>query len=409
MEKKVPLAPVRFPDIPAIPGVKIAACACGIKFKNRKDLLLATFKSGTQVAGIFTKSKTAAAPVSWSRRQAVSGRARALIVNAGNANAFTGQAGDKSVSRLVEKGSAVLNIPKTQIFIASTGVIGEILPDDKITKALPDLSKRLGTKNWKNAASAITTTDTFAKGAWRNARVGETVVTIGGIAKGSGMIAPDMATMLSFIFTDAKISASILRAMLRRGADRSFNSITVDGDTSTSDTVLLFATGAANHSVVRNTRDPKLREFKTALEEVMKDLAHQIVRDGEGATKFVTINVIGARSIKAARKVGMAIANSPLVKTAIAGEDPNWGRVVMAVGKSGEEANRDLLKIAIGGIVVAEDGMVVSGYDEAPVAKHMRGQNIDIDVDLKVGRGTATVWTCDLTHGYVSINSDYRS
>jgi glutamate N-acetyltransferase/amino-acid N-acetyltransferase len=409
MDKKAPLAPARFPDIPAIPGVKIAAGACGIKHKDRKDVLLATFKSGTQVAGIFTKSKTEAAPVSWSRRQAVSGRARALIVNAGNANAFTGQAGEKSVSRTVEKGSAVLNIPKTQIFIASTGVIGESLPDDKITKALPDLKKRLGTKNWKNAASAITTTDTFEKGAWRNARVGETVVTIGGIAKGSGMIAPDMATMLSFIFTDAKIPAPILRTMLRRGADQSFNSITVDGDTSTSDTVLLFATGAANHSVVRNVRDPKLREFETALEEVMKDLAHQIVRDGEGATKFVTINVIGARSAKAARKVGMAIANSPLVKTAIAGEDPNWGRVVMAVGKSGEEANRDLLKIGIGGIVVAEDGMVVSGYDEAPVAKHMRGQNIDIDVDLKVGRGTATVWTCDLTHGYISINSDYRS
>ena len=311
--------------------------------------------------------------------------------------------------RTVDRVASVLDVPKTQVFVASTGVIGETLPDGKITKSLGGLKKSLDPANWTDAASAIMTTDTFPKGAWRRVDIGGTEVTIGGIAKGSGMIAPDMATMLSFIFTDAKLPADVLQKLTARAADRSFNAITVDGDTSTSDTVLVFATGAAKHPKIVSAGDAKLRAFRDALEAVMTDLAHQIVRDGEGATKFVTVTVRGAKSARAAKKIGLTIANSPLVKTAIAGEDANWGRIVMAVGKSGEEADRDLLTISIGGVAVADRGMVVKGYDEAPVAAHMKGREIDIDVDLKIGKGAATVWTCDLTHGYISINADYRS
>lgn len=409
MAKISPLAPAGFPDMPEIPGVLLSAGSCGLRYEGRKDVLLAALDKGTQVAGVFTTSKTAAAPVHWCVRAAKAGRARALIVNAGNANAFTGLAGEKSVQRTVDKVAATLGCPKSQVFVASTGVIGETLPDDRIRKALGGLKKNLRPGDWHGAATAIMTTDTFSKGAFRKVMIGDTEVTIGGIAKGSGMIAPDMATMLSFIFTDAKIPAGVLQTLVRRGADRSFNAITVDGDTSTSDTVLLFATGAAKHAKIAGAGDAKLRAFRAALEEVMIDLAHQIVRDGEGASKFVTVNVTGAKSAKAAKKIGLTIANSPLVKTAIAGEDPNWGRIVMAVGKSGEEADRDKLKISIGGIAVAEKGMVVAGYKEAPVAKHMKGQEIDIDIDLKIGKGAATVWTCDLTHEYISINADYRS
>jgi glutamate N-acetyltransferase/amino-acid N-acetyltransferase len=409
MAKKSPLAPPGFPDIPPVAGLTIAAGSCGLRYKGREDVLLAALNKGTHVAGVFTTSKTAAAPVHWCVKAAKSGRARALIVNAGNANAFTGLAGEKSVQRTVDKVASVLGCPKSQVFVASTGVIGETLPDDRIRKALGGLKKNLRPDDWLGAATAIMTTDTFTKGAFRKVMIGDTEVTICGIAKGSGMIAPDMATMLSFIFTDAKIPAAVLQTLVRRGADRSFNAITVDGDTSTSDTVLLFATGAAKHGKIAGAADAKLRAFRAALEEVMIDLAHQIVRDGEGASKFVTVNISGAKSAKAARKIGLTIANSPLVKTAIAGEDPNWGRIVMAVGKSGEEADRDKLKISIGGIAVAEKGMVVAGYDEAPVAKYMKGQEIDIDVDLKIGKGAATVWTCDLTHDYISINADYRS
>jgi glutamate N-acetyltransferase / amino-acid N-acetyltransferase len=409
MAKISPLAPKGFPDIPPIAGVSLAAGSCGLRYQGRKDVLLAALDKGTQVAGVFTTSKTAAAPVHWCAKLAKAGRARALIVNAGNANAFTGLAGEKSVQRTVDKVASVLGCPKSQVFVASTGVIGEVLPDDRIRNALGGLKKSLSPGDWIGAATAIMTTDTFQKGAWRRIKIGDTDVTIGGIAKGSGMIAPDMATMLSFIFTDAKIPAPVLQALVRRGADRSFNAITVDGDTSTSDTVLLFATGAAKHAKITGPGDSKLRAFRAALEEVMIDLAHQVVRDGEGATKFVTVNVSGAKSAKAARKIGLTIANSPLVKTAIAGEDANWGRIVMAVGKSGEEADRDKLKISIGGVAVADKGMVVPGYDEAPVAKHMKGREIDIDVDLKIGKGAATVWTCDLTHEYITINADYRS
>lgn len=409
MAKVSPLAPSAFPDIPPVAGVSFAAESCGLRYKGRKDVLLAALDKGTQVAGVFTTSKTAAAPVDWCRKAAATGRARALIVNAGNANAFTGLEGAKSVKRTVDKVAEVLDCPKSQVFVASTGVIGETLPDDKIRGSLGKLSSKLKPAAWGDAASAIMTTDTFPKGAWRQVSIGDTEVTIGGIAKGSGMIAPDMATMLSFVFTDAAISADVLQKLLLRGADRSFNSITVDGDTSTSDTVLLFATGAAKNARVDDLRDPRLKAFRAALEDVLIDLAHQIVRDGEGASKFVTINVTGAASAKAARRIGLVIGNSPLVKTAIAGEDANWGRIVMAVGKSGEKADRDKLQISIGGTRVTAKGMVVPGYDEAPVAAHMKGQDIDIDVDIGVGRGAATVWTCDLTHGYIDINADYRS
>ena len=409
MAKISPLAPACFPEMPEIPGVLLAAGSCGLRYKGREDVLLAALDKGTQVAGVFTTSKTAAAPVRWCVRSAKAGRARALIVNAGNANAFTGSEGEKSVQRTVDKLASVLGCPKSQVFVASTGVIGEKLPDERIRKALGGLKKKLRPGDWSGAASAIMTTDTFSKGAFRKVMIGDTEVAIGGIAKGSGMIAPDMATMLSFIFTDAKIPSAALQTLVRRGAERSFNAITVDGDTSTSDTVLLFATGAAKHPKIASAGDVNLRAFRVALEEVMIDLAHQIVRDGEGASKFVTVNITGAKSATAAKKIGLTVANSPLVKTAIAGEDPNWGRIVMAVGKSGEEADRDKLKISIGGIAVAEKGMVVVGYDEAPVAKHMKGQEIDIDIDLKIGRGSATVWTCDLTHEYISINADYRS
>ena len=409
MAKKSPLAPARFPKMPTIPGVRFAADSCAVKYRGRKDVMLAAFDRGTQVAGVFTQSKTAAAPGYWCKRQVEKGRARALIVNAGNANAFTGNAGEKSVQRTVDKVASVLDVPKRQVFVASTGVIGETLPDGKITRALRGLKKALTPDAWKDAASAITTTDTFPKAASRRAMIGDTEVTIGGIAKGSGMIAPDMATMLSFIFTDAKIPAAVLQTLTTRAADRSFNAITVDSDTSTSDTVLVFATGATKHAKISRHGDAKLRGFRAALEEVMTDLAHQIVRDGEGATKFVTVKVSGATSAKAAKIVGLAVANSPLVKTAIAGEDANWGRIVMAVGKSGEEADRDKLAIRIGGVAVAEEGMVVKGYKEDPVAAHMKGEEIDIDIDLNIGTGAATVWTCDLTHGYISINADYRS
>ncbi|PPR12189.1 MAG: Glutamate N-acetyltransferase 2 [Alphaproteobacteria bacterium MarineAlpha11_Bin1] len=409
MPKKSPLAPSSFPDMPAIPGVRVGSASCGLKDRGRKDLFLAALDRGTKVGGVFTRSKTAAAPVNWCKRRVIGGQARALIVNAGNANAFTGRAGENSLQRTVEGVASVLKVPKSNVFVASTGVIGETLPDGKITKSLKGMIRSLSAHSWVDAASAIMTTDTFPKGAWRRVNIGETKVTIGGIAKGSGMIAPDMATMLAFVFTDAKIPASVLQTLTAHAADRSFNAITVDGDTSTSDTVLVFATGATKHEKISKPGDMKLRAFRGALEEVMTDLAHQIVRDGEGATKFVTINVTGARSGKSAKKIGLAIANSPLVKTAIAGEDANWGRIVMAVGKSGEEADRDRLTISIGGVAVADRGEVVKGYKEAPVTKHMKGSEIDINVDLNIGRGAAKVWTCDLTHGYISINADYRS
>ena len=403
-----PLAPASFPALPEIPGVQLAAAACGVRYAGKLDVLLVELAEGTEVAGVFTKSQTAAAPIDWCKQSLTNGKARALVVNSGNANAFNGVAGMTSVERTATQTAKVVGCLPEDVFIASTGVIGEALPDEKITDALAVLKSELAS-DWQAAAEAICTTDTYPKGSFRTVKIGDTDVTIGGIAKGSGMIAPDMATMLAFVFTDAAIPENILQRLLTKSADESFNSITVDSDTSTSDTVLLFATGQAQHEWVAAVGDAHLRDFRQALNEVMLDLAHQVVRDGEGATKFVEIKVSGAADDAAARKIGLAVANSPLVKTAIAGEDANWGRIVMAVGKSGEQADRDKLCISMGGVEIAATGQAVEGYDEAPVAQHMKGREIDIAVDVGIGLGSATVWTCDLTHGYITINADYRT
>ncbi len=404
-----PLAPERFPDLPPLSGVRLATRACEIHYRARSDVCLVELAPGTSVAGVFTRSLTASAPVLWCRKALSGRRARALVINSGNANAFTGAAGTRSVARVVDATARRLRCRKTEVFMASTGVIGEPLPDERLVGALARLQGALAAEPWEAAAAAIMTTDTYPKGATRQAEIGGRTVTLNGIAKGSGMIAPDMATMLAFVFTDAKIPGATLQALLEPAADMSFNSITVDGDTSTSDTLLLFATGQAKHRRVAGAEEPALNGLRAALDDLLCDLAQQVVRDGEGAQKFVTIRVSGAASRRAARRIGLAIANSPLVKTAIAGEDANWGRIVMAVGKAGEKADRDRLSIRIGGIEVARDGQVAPGYDEAPVARHMTGREIEIEVDVGVGRGRATVWTCDLTHGYIDINASYRS
>ncbi len=410
--KRSPLAPKAFPALPPLAGVALATWACGVKYKNRTDACLFAFDPGTAIAGVLTRSKTASAPVDWCRQALPGGRARAILINSGNANAFTGAVGVRSVERVVSGLAKQQGCRRKEVFVASTGVIGEPLPDERLTAALGKLAKALSPDAWRPAAEAIMTTDTFPKGATRQADLGGTLVTLNGIAKGSGMIAPDMATMLAFVATDAKLPAALLQRLLAAGTEKSFNAVTVDGDTSTSDTLLLAATGKAKHPrVAADIRlgDPLLRAFRAALDDLLCDLAQQLVRDGEGASKFVTLRISGAASAAAARRIGLAIGNSPLVKTAIAGEDPNWGRIVMAVGKSGERAERDRLAIAIGGIDVARQGEVVPGYDETPVAAHMKRQEIEIDVDVGVGRGHATVWTCDLTHGYIDINADYRS
>ncbi|MSO54547.1 MAG: bifunctional glutamate N-acetyltransferase/amino-acid acetyltransferase ArgJ [Rhodospirillales bacterium] len=404
-----PLAPARFPDMPSVAGVQLAAAACGLRYRDRPDVLFVALPATTSVAGVFTRSLTASAAVDWCRRAVSSGKARGLVVNSGNANAFTGKAGMASVERTVGAAAKLLKAGKREIFVASTGVIGEPLPDKKITDRLPEMGRSFTADGWHDAARAIATTDTFPKGATRTAKIGGTTVTINGIAKGSGMIAPDMATMLAFVFTDAKLPPPVLRALVARSTDLSFNCMTVDGDTSTSDTMIAFATGAARHAPIRSARSLLLREFCKAFDSLMIDLAQQIVRDGEGASKFVTINVTGAASNRAAKRIALTIANSPLVKTAIAGADANWGRIVMAVGKAGEKADRDRLRVAIGGVAVAAKGAVVAGYDEAPVTAHMKGRDIAIDVDVGVGKGRATVWTCDLTDGYIKINGSYRS
>ncbi len=406
-----PLAPKNFPEMPALPGLRLATTACGIRYQGRHDLLLAELAHGTAVAGLFTLSQTPSAPVDWCKKALLGGAAAStLIVNSDNANAFVGKAGTEAVERIVETAADLFPCRPSTVFVASTGVIGEPLEDAKITAALPGLKKALRDDTWKDAAQAITTTDTFPKGASRIATIGAAKVVINGIAKGSGMIAPDMATLLAFVFTDAAIPAGALQDLLAAAVDRSFNCITVDSDTSTSDTVLLFATGrGARHEAVNSAEDRLLDDFRDKLDQVMLDLAHQVVRDGEGASKFVTIKVEGAADDGAARRIGLAIANSPLVKTAIAGEDANWGRIVMAVGKSGEKADRDRLTIAIGGVSVAADGAAVAGYDETPVARHMQGAEICIVVGIGLGHGKATVWTCDLSHGYIDINADYRT
>ncbi|UEM21833.1 bifunctional glutamate N-acetyltransferase/amino-acid acetyltransferase ArgJ [Skermanella mucosa] len=404
-----PLAPGDFPWMPAIPGVRLATTNCGIRYQGRDDLMVALLDPGTTVAGVVTRSLTASAPVHWCKKNLAGGGARAIVVNSGNSNAFTGKAGEAFVQATVEAAATLAGCEPGEVFVASTGVIGQPIPADAIARHLPGLANSFDADGWFPAAKAIMTTDTFAKGVTRTARIGDTAVTINGFAKGSGMIAPDMATMLGFIFTDAAIAAPVLQKLLAEANERSFNCITVDGDTSTSDTVLLCATGQAGNKPVTKAGDKALADFKAQLNALMVDLAQQIVRDGEGVTKFVTVRVEGAASDKAAKRIALSIANSPLVKTAIAGEDANWGRIVMAVGKAGEKADRDKLRISAGGVLIAADGMEVPGYDETPVVEHMKGRYIDFLVELGIGSGAATVWTCDLTHGYIDINGSYRS
>jgi glutamate N-acetyltransferase/amino-acid N-acetyltransferase len=403
-----PLA-VPLPKLAPLAGVRLAAGAAGIRYKGRDDVLVMELAPGSTVAGVFTRNLCPGAPVDWCRAALQGGRARALVVNAGNANVFTGKQGAAVARSTAEAAAKLAGCKPREVFVASTGVIGEQLPVERLTAALPRLHKSLAADAWGAAARAIMTTDTFPKAATRTARIGDATVTINGIAKGSGMIAPDMATMLCFIATDAKIPSAALQKILSRGVRTTFNATTVDSDTSTSDTVLLFATGQAKHARVPAEGGAMLRDFARALGEVLHDLALAVVRDGEGARKLIRIGVAGAVSANSAKRVAMAIANSPLVKTAIAGEDANWGRIVMAVGKAGEPADRDRLSIAIGGVWMARNGGVVAGYDETPVVAHMKGGEIDIDVDLGLGAGRATVWTCDLTHGYIDINGSYRS
>ena len=407
-----PLAPKTIPDIPPIEGVRFATGAAGIRYKNRTDVLLALFDKGTEVAGVFTTSKCASAPVDWCRPRLGRGKARALVVNSGNANAFTGKTGAAAVKHTAALAAAATGLRPAEIFLASTGVIGEPLDAEKFDGVFEKLIAEATPDGLLAAAKAIMTTDTFPKVATAKAQIGGIEVTIAGIAKGAGMIAPDMATMLSFVFTDAPIGAEALQKLLDKGVEDTFNAITVDGDTSTSDTLLLFATGAAAKRGVPKiaaARDPRLKEFRHALDGVLRDLAFQVVRDGEGARKFVAITVEGAVSRKSAKKIAQSIANSPLVKTAVAGEDANWGRIVMAVGKAGEPADRDRLAIWFGDIRVAYKGQRDPGYNEETVAALMREPEINIRVDLGLGKGIATVYTCDLTKEYVAINGDYRS
>lgn len=401
-----PLAPKDgFPDLPVIDGVKFATGAAGVKYQDRTDVMLAVLAPGSQVAGVFTKSSTRSASVldCQAKMGASSDAGAAILVNSGNANAFTGKAGQTSVDAICNAVSNVTGVPSNRVYTSSTGVIGEPLPHDKIIATLDTLSSDLHGGGIAEAASAIMTTDTFAKGASTSCETGGKTVQIAGIAKGSGMIAPDMATMLVYIFTDAVIDQNQLQNLVSTTADATFNCITVDSDTSTSDSLIMAATGTSGVAV---QSDPS---FAKAVHQVMLDLAHQVVRDGEGATKFVEVEVTGATSGDDARQVALAIANSPLVKTAIAGEDPNWGRVVMAVGKSGAQADRDLLTIKFGDITIAENGWVAEGYTEEAGAEYMRNQDLKIAVDLGLGSDTSTVWTCDLTHGYIEINADYRS
>ena len=405
-----PLAPKSYAKLPPLAGVRLATGAAGVKYKDRTDVLVAVLAPETQVAGVFTRSKTASAPVEWCRTGLAAGTARALVVNSGNANAFTGKAGMEGAQAVARSAAAAIGCRATEVFLASTGVIGEPLPAERITKILGGLVEAGAASGWMDAARAIMTTDTYPKLATATAMIDDHKVTINGIAKGSGMIAPDMATMLSFVFTDAAIPAAALQEMLSAGVRTSFNAITVDSDTSTSDTLLLFATGkGARHPVVSKASDKRLADFRQKLDAVLLDLALQVVRDGEGARKLIRVDFAGAENDRAAHRVGMAIANSPLVKTAIAGSDANWGRVVMAVGKAGEKADRDRLRISFGSHVVAEKGARAVGYDEKAATKAGSGREVEIAVDLGIGKGKARVWTCDLTEGYIAINGSYRS
>jgi glutamate N-acetyltransferase/amino-acid N-acetyltransferase len=398
-----PLA-LPLPTLTPIAGVRLAAGEAGIRYAGRTDVFLAEFAPGTTVAGVFTRNKCPGAPIDWCRHALAGGSARALVVNAGNANVFTGKAGRDATAATAKATAALLGCADREVFLASTGVIGQTLPHEKLTAALPSLHAALTAHGIETAARAMMTTDTFPKAATRSLQMGGKEVTITGIAKGSGMIAPDMATMLCFVFTDAAISAAALQPMLAECVAASFNRTTVDSDTSTSDTVLVFATGQAN-----NAPGADHPSFAAALHDVLLDLALLVVRDGEGAQKLVRIDVSGAVDDASAQRVAMAVANSPLVKTAIAGEDANWGRIVMAVGKAGEPADRDTLSVAMGGVWMARNGTVVPDYDETPVVAHMRGREIAIAIDLGLGEGAGCAWTCDLTHGYIDINGSYRS
>ena len=407
--KPSPFAPKKYPSMPAIAGCDLAVTEAGIKYKDRADVLLARFAPGTTVAGTFTKSKTASGAVEWCREHVQAGLAEALIVNSGNANAFTGQRGEKNVQEVGQQVAGLIGCSPSKVFQASTGVIGEPLPEKAMQEGIKASFAKLGSGGYEEAAKAIMTTDTYPKFTSQSCTIEDTPITLNGIAKGSGMIAPDMATMLAFLITDLVIAKDVLQTLLSKSVDKTFNCVTVDGDTSTSDTVLVFATNQAKMAPITDLKDPRLGGFRRILNRVMKDLALMIVKDGEGISKFVTIKVRGAKGKRAAKKIGLSIANSPLVKTAIAGEDPNWGRIIMAVGKSGEAADRDKLNIKIGGHQVTEQGERIQNYDETPLAEHMKKSNILIEVDIGLGRGQAEIWTCDLTHDYISINADYRS
>ncbi|MBI3702446.1 MAG: bifunctional glutamate N-acetyltransferase/amino-acid acetyltransferase ArgJ [Rhizobiales bacterium] len=405
-----PLAPKNVPELPAIAGVRLATAQAGIRYAGRTDVLLAVFSAGTSVAGVFTKSKCPSAPVEWCRTHLKMGKARALVVNSGNANAFTGKSGRAATKLTAEIAAKAAGLKPSEIFLASTGVIGEPLDATKFAPVMQGLSDRAQPGDFLAAARAIMTTDTFPKVATATAKIGKTKVTVNGIAKGAGMIAPDMATMLSFVFTDAAISAAALQALLKDGVTDTFNAVTIDGDTSTSDTLMMFATGQAPDCPrIARASDPRLKAFKKALLAVLANLSEQVARDGEGARKLVEIVVEGAVSKASARRVALSIANSPLVKTAIAGEDANWGRVVMAVGKAGEPAERDRLSIWFGGIRVAHKGARDPRYDEAAVSAQMKKPEIYLKVALGLGKGRDRVLTCDLTKDYVAINGDYRS
>ena len=397
-----------FPALPAIAGVTLRIARAGYKDWGRCDLTYVELTEGTAIAGVFTQNVCCSSEVELGREQVRAGRARALVVNAGNSNAFTGYRGREAVEQIMAQVAAHLSCEKYEVFVSSTGVIGVPLPKDKAREGVAE-ALAAGSCTWEEAARTIGTTDTFPKGAAATAMVGGTKVTLSAIIKGSGMIAPDMATMLGYVFTDCAIAPGFLQELLSAANTRTFSCITVDGDTSTSDTVLAFATGKAGNAPLTGFDSPGADAFAAALEDVCRRLAHLVVRDGEGAQKFIAISVTGAVSDDSARRVGLSIANSPLVKTAIAGEDANWGRVVMAVGKAGEPADRDRLSIGFGGVWAAREGLPLADYDEAPVAAHLMGREVTIEVDLGLGEGRATVWTCDLTHGYISINADYRS
>jgi glutamate N-acetyltransferase/amino-acid N-acetyltransferase len=412
-----PLAPPSgFPSLPEISGVTYAAGAAGVKYQGRDDVMLAHVAAGSAVAGVFTRSATRSGPVldcqsklAALQKSDTVADALGIVVNSGNSNAFTGKAGDASVEFVSESAAKALKTKPENVLTSSTGVIGEPLPHDKIIAILDDLSVNLSPSNGAAAAGAIMTTDTFAKGSTTSVEIDGKTIHIAGFAKGSGMIAPDMATMLVYIFTDAAVTSSALQQMVSTENQRTFNAITVDSDTSTSDTLLTFATGAAGNPQITDANSTDGQKLAKALHQVMRDLSHLVVKDGEGATKFIEVEVTGATSDESAQTVALAIANSPLVKTAAAGEDPNWGRVVMAVGKSGEPANRDKISIHFGDILVAENGWVSAGYTEDAGVAYMKNQNLKISTDLGIGKGSAQVWTCDLTHGYITINADYRS